>query len=145
MFVAMLVLNKMCNVALSHADRMAVKDCLLGMHTILPVSRLLRSASKKTGDCPHQWRVRFCTVIAEMQLMLYPTEAEPKFHLQVSIGWEAFWRFRMKRMAMRASLLRYGNPMQIGGDLGKFIKLCQCATFSNFCCRQLRCRRMRYC
>lgn len=47
MFVAMLVLNKMCNVALSHADRMAVKDCLLGMHTILPVSRLLRSASKK--------------------------------------------------------------------------------------------------
>ena len=72
MFVAMLVLNKMCNVALSHADRMAVKDCLLGMHTILPVSRLLRSASKKTGDCPHQWRVRFCTVIAEMQLMLYP-------------------------------------------------------------------------
>ena len=55
--------------------------------------------------------------------MLYPTDAEPKFHLQVSIGGEAFWRFRLKRLAQRPSTHKYGNPMEIAGDLGKFIPL----------------------
>ena len=121
-FVAMLVPNKMCNEALSHADWMAVEDCLLGMHWLIPVLWLLWSACTKTGHCPHQ-QVRFYNVIAEVQLMLYPTDAEPKFHLQVSIGWEAFWRFRLKRLAQRPSTHKYGNPMEIAGDLGKFIPL----------------------
>ena len=114
----------------------------LGRFIPLPHHRPKKSPSQG-GHCLHQ-QVRYCNVSAEVQLMLLPTEAEPKFHLQVSIGWEAFWRFRMKRLAERPSTRKFGNPLDISGDLGKFIPLCQCPTFSNFCFRQWRCRRMRY-